>query len=53
MTMDELLDHLNMTAKVDFQEAQRAVLATKNGLAAVEIIDGNTNAAADLVCFMY
>ena len=47
--MDELLDHLNMTAKVDCQEAQRAVLATTNGLAALDIIDNDTNGAAEKV----
>jgi hypothetical protein len=49
LTMDELLDHLNMTAKVDCQEAQRAVLASTNGLAALDIINNDFNAAAEKV----
>ena len=47
--MDQLLDHLNMTAKVDCQEAQRAVLACMNGLAALYIIAEDNNSAAEKV----
>lgn len=49
LTMDELLEHLQMTAKVDCQEALRAVLATTNGLAALDVIQNNNEAAAEKV----
>ncbi len=49
LTMDELLEQLYTTAKVDCQEAHRAVISTNNGLAALDIISDNRSGAIEKV----
>jgi E3 ubiquitin-protein ligase SHPRH len=41
MTMDQLLDQLILKAKVECEEAQRALIVSINGIAAIHLINEN------------
>lgn len=47
MSMDQLLDQLIMKAKVECEEAQRALIVSMNGIAAIHLINENLTACVD------